>query len=208
VVRLERGRAAVLDSRARSVAMSVAELLLLAIGLAMDATAVAATRGFGARTIRIRELALVAFAFGGAQTLMPLLGSFAGARLGGAIEAYDHWIAWGILTGIGAKMLWEAREPARAPENAGDPLRIPVLLALALATSIDALAVGLSLPLLGARVLPAALTIGLTTAVLSALGLLAGKHFGSRIGRKLDVFGALVLIGFGLKILIEHLRAH
>jgi putative Mn2+ efflux pump MntP len=189
--------------------MSFAELLLLAIGLAMDATAVAASRGLAAPAIRARELARIALVFGGAQTLMPLLGALTSAQLGDRLAAFDHWIAWAILTAIGLKMLVEARAPRGPSAPPGDArafLRWPVLIALALATSIDALAVGLSLPLLGARLLPAVLTIGLTTALLSALGFAAGRRCGALLGRRLDVFGGLVLIGFGCKILVEHLR--
>lgn len=177
----------------------------------MDATAVAATRGMAARTLRLRHVLAVSLLFGGFQALMPCIGWLVGARIGPLIQAWDHWIAFLLLGAIGGKMLWEAR-PEHDAE--GKPVlsvdgsfRIQLLLVLALATSIDALAVGFTLPMLNAPFASSLVTIGVTTAVLSALGVLAGRRFGSALGRRLDAFGGVVLIGLGLKILIEHLSA-
>jgi putative Mn2+ efflux pump MntP len=139
---------------------------------------------------------------------MPLLGWYLGAQLGAVVEAWDHWIAFTLLVALGLKLLWEARtgdsDPQRPP---GDPFGLRVMTLLAIATSIDALAVGVTLPMLGAPLAPTIATIGLTTALLSALGLIAGRHFGARLGKRLDVAGGLVLIALGTKILIEHLHA-
>ena len=189
--------------------MSFASLLLLACGLAMDATAVAATRGLAASALTWRHAVACALYFGGAQALMPLLGWLVGNQLGHFVAAWDHWIAFVLLAGLGAKMLWEARDADEKEEGAPspDPFAPRVMIVLAVATSVDAFAVGLMLPLLGAPLGLAVLTIGVTTAVLSVAGLWAGRRFGALLGRRLDAFGGLVLIGLGSKILIEHLSA-
>ena len=183
---------------------------MLAIGLAMDATAVSAARGMAASVIRPRYVVLVAGLFGGFQALMPMLGWFVGKRLGPWVEAWDHWIAFTLLAAIGAKMLWEAREPSEASEPGGaesHPFGLRILCLLAVATSIDALAAGITLPMLNAPFGLSLLTIGVTTALLSAIGVVAGRRFGAILGRRLDIVGGLVLIGLGTKILFEHLGA-
>jgi putative Mn2+ efflux pump MntP len=184
-------------------------ILLLALGLAMDATAVAAARGLAAPRLRLRHVALVASLFGGFQALMPVIGWLVGRRVGPLVERWDHWIIFALLGGIGGKMLWEARETPdeSVPRSDGDVFDLRVLLLLAVATSIDALGVGVMLPMLHAPLLLSVVTIGVTTALLSALGLYAGRRFGSALGRKLDAAGGLVLIGLGCKILYEHLHA-
>lgn len=189
--------------------MNFRSILLLAVGLAMDATAVAGARGLAARRLRARDVALVALLFGGFQALMPLLGYFVGRRVGPALARWDHWIIFALLGGLGAKMLWEARTAGEADgAPAGDDVfDLRVLLALAVATSLDALAVGVTLPMLRAPLALSVATIGVTTAVLSALGLYAGRRFGAALGRRLDAFGGLVLIALGCKILAEHLLA-
>lgn len=186
-------------------------ILLLAIGLAMDATAVSAARGMAARVIRPRYVVLVASLFGGFQAFMPLVGWIVGKRIGPLVEAWDHWIAFVLLGAIGVKMLWEARAPlgpvepnARAESNL---FAVKPMCVLAVATSIDALAAGITLPMLDAPFLLSLLTIGVTTALLSAIGLIAGRRFGSVLGRRLDAAGGLVLIALGVKILLEHLGA-
>ena len=194
--------------------MGFGEILLLALGLAMDATAVSAARGLSVDAVHPRHMLLVALYFGGSQALMPLLGWALGAWLGPWLEAWDHWIAFVLLAFIGGKMLWEAwgdREDqgrdgddgAAEPER--DPFGWKLMLLLAIATSIDALAVGFTLPMLGAPFVSSLVTIGVTTALLSIAGLLAGLRFGAMLGKRLDVAGGLVLIGLGCKILLEHL---
>jgi manganese efflux pump family protein len=186
-------------------------ILALSLGLAMDATAVSAAKGLAVPRVLPRHVALVAVFFGGSQALMPLVGWGVGARLGPFVDAYAHWIAFGLLAAIGGKMLWEARpssavaDPAR-PGDAGDPFAVGPLSLLAVATSIDALAVGVSLPMLNAPLALTLVTIGLTTAATSALGLYAGRRFGALLGRRLDAAGGLVLIGLGVKLLVEHRR--
>lgn len=188
--------------------MKFGAILLLAVGLSMDAMAVAAARGLAVRQIRFRHVALVAAFFGGFQALMPLFGWLLGAAVGKAIAAWDHWVIFGLLGAIGGKMLWEAFHgdaPEELDESAAFSLK--VMLLLAIATSIDALAAGFALPLMGAPLGVSLLTIGVTTATLSALGLFAGQRFGAALGSRLDAVGGIVLIGLGLKTLLEHLSA-
>jgi putative Mn2+ efflux pump MntP len=192
--------------------LSFGAIFLLSLGLAMDATAVAAARGLAAPRIHPGQVLLVALLFGGFQALMPLLGWLVGSRVGPAVRDFDHWIAFVLLGAVGAKMLHEAYQQSQAPPESvkpnGDLFRLRVLLVLALATSIDALAVGLTLPMLGAPLLLSLATIGVTTALLSAGGLLVGRRFGALLGARLDIIGGLVLIGLGTRILIQHLGAH
>jgi putative Mn2+ efflux pump MntP len=184
-------------------------ILALALGVAMDATAVAAARGLAAPVVRVRHAVGVGLAFGGAQALMPLGGWLVGDRLGRLVSAWDHWIAFGLLTAIGAKMLWEARAAAtsEAGSEAGDPFGLRLILVLAIATSIDAFAVGVTLPIIGAPLALSIVTMGVTTALLSGAAVLLGRRFGARLGRRLDVAGGLIIIALGVKILVEHLRA-
>jgi manganese efflux pump family protein len=187
--------------------MSFGGILALAVGLAMDATAVAAARGLAAPAVRLRHAAMVAALFGVAQAAMPLLGWLLGSLIGPLVSAWDHWIAFALLSATGAKMLWEARgtESEKDPARGGDPFRLRVIVALAIATSIDAFAVGVTLPMLGAPLVLSLLTIGVTTALLSGLAVFLGRRFGAYFGRRLDALGGLVLIGLGVKILIAHL---
>lgn len=189
--------------------MDFPSLLALSVGLAMDATAVSAARGLAAPVLRVRHAATVAVFFGGFQAGMPLAGWALGSRLGPLVAAWDHWIAFVLLAGIGLKMLHEARSGAEAVRGRTDRelFGLRVMFVLAVATSIDAFAVGITLPMLDAPFALSLATIGVTTAVLSALGLVAGRRFGAILGRRLDAFGGLVLIALGGKILVEHLRA-
>jgi putative Mn2+ efflux pump MntP len=180
--------------------VSAGSILLLSVGLAMDATAAAAARGAAATSLRWRAVLAVALLFGGFQALMPLIGWAIGGAIGPRVEAWDHWIAFGLLAAIGLKMLWEARAAKPAADADGR-----VLVVLAVATSVDALAAGVTLPLVGAPLLPSIVTIGITTAVLSGVGYVAGRRLGAAIGGRLDAVGGLVLIGLGVKILAEHL---
>jgi manganese efflux pump family protein len=177
-------------------------ILVLAVGLAMDATAVAASRGLAAPAVRVRDVAAVALLFGGFQALMPLAGWLIGSRIGPFIERWDHWLVFAVLGSIGVKMLVDAWRGDGAPPA---DFRLTVLLVLAVATSIDAFAVGITLPLLGAPAVLTMVTIGITTAILSGVGVLAGRRFGALLGRRLDAVGGVVLILMGIKILLEHL---
>ncbi|MBX3184581.1 MAG: manganese efflux pump [Polyangiaceae bacterium] len=188
--------------------MSFPSILFLALGLGMDATAVAALRGMEVPRVLPRQVLTVALFFGGFQALMPLIGWVVGSQVGAWVEAWDHWVAFVLLGGIGGKMLWEAAhsDPETKPEP-GDPFGLKLMTLLAIATSVDALAAGITLPMLGAPLALSVITIGVTTAVLSALGLYAGRRFGALLGKRLDIAGGLALIALGTKILVEHLTA-
>jgi putative Mn2+ efflux pump MntP len=187
--------------------MSMSALVLLAFALAMDATAVAAARGLSALEVRYRDAAVIGALFGGFQAGMPLLGWMAGAAFGPAFEAWDHWIAFVLLVGLGARMLWEARGGADdgADGPGGEPFAVRALLPLAVATSIDAAAAGVTLPLLGAPLLTSIGTIGVVTAALSAGGALLGGRIGAMAGPRLAALGGVVLIGLGTRTLFTHL---
>lgn len=190
--------------------MSFLSILLLALGLAMDATAVAAARGLATPVLRWRHALTVAVCFGGFQAGMPVLGWLLGKQLGPIVEQWDHWIAFALLVGLGLKMLHEAKQGAEVPpddEAAHDRLfALQPMVALGVATSIDAFAVGITLPMLGAPFAVSIVTIGVVTAICSALGVYAGRRFGALVGKRLDVFGGLALIGLGAWILVDHLR--
>ena len=185
--------------------MRFGSILLLALGLAMDASAVSAARGLATPKLKPRHAVLVALLFGGSQALMPLLGWMLGQRLGPMVAAWDHWIAFVLLAGIGGKMLWEARGSAAADALPRDLFALREMFVLAIATSVDAFAVGVMLPMLDAPLALSLVTIGVVTAVLSVLALYAGRHFGAMLGRRLDAVGGLVLVGLGVMILVEHL---
>jgi putative Mn2+ efflux pump MntP len=197
--------------------MSVMSLLLLAVGLAMDAMAVSIASALAALRVRARDALLLAFMFGLFQALMPVIGWAVGAQFAKVIADWDHWLAFVLLGGIGTKMLHESlthRHPGVPParkEGQALPERNPFqmgrLTLMALATSIDALAAGVTLPVLEIRLMTAAAVIGGVTFVLCLLGVTVGRRFGEPLEGKLDIIGGLVLIGLGVKILIEHLSA-
>jgi putative Mn2+ efflux pump MntP len=185
-------------------------ILLLSLALSADAAAVAATRGLLVARLLPRYFLAVALWFGVAQAAMALLGCLLGQRFGAVLAAYDHWIAFVLLSALGLKMLHEARSPADAQAEdraAPDPFAARTMLLLALATSVDAFAVGVTLPLLNAPLLLTLSAIGIVTALMSAFGLAAGRRFGAALGKRVDAAGGLILIGLGAKILIEHLAA-
>ena len=173
----------------------------------MDAMAVSAAKGLAASEIRARHVALVAGLFGGFQASMPLAGWALGRHFGPLVADWDHWIAFVLLGAIGAKMIWEARAEEETGKACENPFALGTMFVLAIATSIDAFAAGITLPILNAPLALSLATIGTTTAGLSALGLFAGRRFGAALGRRLDVAGGLVLIGLGVKILVQHLAA-
>ena len=189
--------------------MRFGAILALSVGLAMDATAVSAARGMAVPRIRPRHVVLVAVFFGGFQALMPVIGWMVGSRIGPLVEAWDHWIAFVLLGAIGAKMLWESRDAKTAATlpTEEELFGLRVMLLLAIATSIDALAVGITLPMLDAPFALSVATIGVTTAAMCVGGLFVGHRAGAMFGRRLDFLGGLILIGVGTMILIEHLGA-
>lgn len=188
-------------------AMSTLSVVVLALGLAMDATAVAGARGLAAKRVRHRDAGLVALFFGGSQALMPVIGWAAGATFAATVSGWAHWVVFVVLGGIGAKMLHEARrgldDPVTDSSTVGvfDPRMLSLL---AVATSIDALAAGVTLGLARVNVAFACAVIGIVTAVLSFAGVHAGRRFGTRLGKRLEVLGGLILIGLGVKALVAH----
>lgn len=156
------------------------------------------------KSFNLRHAIVIALTFGAFQALMPLLGWLLGTRFAEYIESVDHWVAFGLLSVIGAKMLWEALRPGEDDEVDTDTLDLRELGVLAVATSIDALAVGISLAFLDVSIGGAAALVGVTTTVVAFVGVVVGRRMGARFGRPAEVFGGLVLIGIGTKILLEH----
>ena len=183
--------------------MGFFELFLIGIGLSMDAFAVAICKGLGMERINKRDALLLALCFGGFQALMPTLGFLLGYRFESFITSIDHWIAFILLALIGGNMIREALGKDEEHEN--DDFSFKAMLPLAVATSIDALAVGISFAFLGVDIVQAALLIGATTFVLSGVGIFVGNIFGSKYKSKAEFLGGAVLILIGLKILLEHL---
>ncbi len=182
--------------------MRFPELLFLAVGLSMDAFAVAITKGLSCKRITLKTVLIPGLWFGAFQALMPLLGYLLGVRFQQLVASVDHWIAFGLLTLIGVNMIREAKEEAGETDAA---LSMKAMLPLALATSIDALAVGVTFAFLSIAIVPAVTLIGCTTLVISCAGVYIGHRFGSRYERKAGVAGGAILIFLGVRILLEHL---
>lgn len=183
--------------------MSFWEWFLIAVGLSMDAFAVSICKGLSVGAVRARHALTAGLWFGGFQALMPFLGWLLGSRFQGLITSVDHWIAFVLLCAIGGNMVRESRTCGACGEM--DASFAPkVMLPLAVATSIDALAVGVTFAFLNVPIYAAIGLIGATTLLLSALGIKAGAMFGNKLGTKAELVGGLVLMGMGLKILLEH----
>lgn len=170
----------------------------------MDCFAVSICYGFLAKKIRWKPVLRMALFFGGFQAVMPLIGWLVGLSMKNLISEVDHWIAFGLLGFIGIKMIVEAIRKKEGAECIQFN-KISVLLSLSLATSIDALIVGMSFALLAVNIVMAVLIIGLTAAVFTVAGIIMGKRYGWLLGKKAEITGGIVLIGIGAKILIEHL---
>ena len=189
--------------------MGILELLILAVGLSMDAFAVSICKGLAMKKAAWKAQLCCGAWFGGFQALMPLIGYFLGSLFIDAISAIDHWIAFALLAIIGINMLKEALEKKDEsgdnPEKDAD-LSVKTMFLMAVATSIDALAVGISLAMVGSvNIWLAAAFIGICTCLLSALGVTIGNVFGSRYEKKAELAGGVILILLGVKILLEHL---
>ncbi len=183
--------------------MSVIELLVLALGLSMDAFAVSICKGLSVPKLQAKHCLICGVYFGGFQALMPLIGWALGIRFQSMITNIDHWIAFVLLAVIGANMIKESFSKEEECPDASFGFK--TMLTLAVATSIDALAVGVTFAFLDVSIVPAVLLIGATTFVCSAVGVKIGNVFGNRFQFKAEFLGGLVLIAIGLKILIEHL---
>ena len=183
--------------------MSFVELLLIAIGLSMDAFSVSICKGLTTKKFSWRMALVCGLWFGFFQALMPIIGYFLGAQFQEMIEAYDHWIAFGLLFLIGANMI---REAVWGKEESQDgSLGFKTMLLLAIATSIDALAVGVSFACIRVKLWSSVIVIGLTTFAFSVLGVKIGNVFGSKYEKSAGIIGGIILILIGLKILLEHL---
>ena len=185
--------------------MGLGELILLAVGLSMDAFAVSICKGLASSKASLLGSLTCGVWFGGFQALMPLIGFFLGALFASAIEAFDHWVAFILLAIIGLNMLKEAFSSEEGEQHDAD-FSAKTMFVMAVATSIDALAVGISLAMAGNVNIWMAITlIGVTTFVLSAIGVKVGNIFGSRYEKRAQALGGFILILLGLKILLEHL---
>ena len=183
--------------------MTFIELLLIAIGLSMDAFSVSICKGLTTKRFSWRMALLCGLWFGFFQALMPVIGYFLGAQFQELIEAYDHWIAFGLLFLIGANMIREAL--SKKEESANGDLDVKTMFLLAIATSIDALAVGVSFACIQVKLWSSVLIIGITTFLFSVLGVKIGNVFGSKYEKSAGIIGGIILILIGLKILLEHL---
>lgn len=184
--------------------MNLWELFIIAVGLSMDAFAVSICKGLSVCKVKIKHTLCVGLYFGAFQALMPFLGYILGVKFQGYIVSFDHWIAFILLSLIGINMIREARDE---DESIDSSFSIFAMLPLAIATSIDALAVGVSFACLQVDIIPAVMFIGVITFVLSMVGIKVGNIFGCKYKSKAEIMGGIVLIAMGLKILIEHLMS-
>ena len=183
--------------------MGILELIVIAIGVSMDAFAVSVCKGLSVRTLRSRYVFSVAMWFGGFQALMPLLGYFMGVSFADYVTEFDHWISFVLLGIIGGKMIKESLCDESVEVNPDFSFR--TMFVLAVATSIDALAVGVSFAFLQVEIWLAVMLIGVTTAAFSGLGIIIGHRFGARYKSKAEFAGGVILVMIGLKILLQHL---
>jgi len=184
--------------------MDFITITVIAIALAMDAFAVSIVSGAAYKQLHVKHTIRIALFFGAFQALMPLIGYLAGLTVQEYIADYDHWIAFALLSGVGAKMIYESFK-IRPAKNNFDPANTLVLLVLSVATSIDALAIGLTLSVLEISIIIAVIIIGVVTFVLSYAGVMVGKKFGHFFENRIEAAGGVVLIVIGLKILLQHL---
>lgn len=185
--------------------MGYPDIILIGIGLAMDCFAVAICYGMTCAKPRWSRVLRMAAFFGGFQGLMPVVGWLAGISLKSSIAAIDHWIAFGLLGFIGIKMVVEALRHKEEDDNGVRYEQLRVLISLSIATSIDALIVGLGFAFLEVHILGAVLIIGLISALFTVIGIFIGKNVGKFLRKKAEIVGGVVLLGIGLKILLEHL---
>ncbi len=184
--------------------MGLVTLFLLAVGLCFDTFAVSVSSGLLRKEIVFWQAVRIAFILAVFQALMPVLGWLGGITIKNWIEPFDHWVALGILTILGVKMLIESQK--KSEDKNINPLDIKVIISMALATSIDAFAVGISFAIIEVNMIIAVLIIGSVTFIASMLGILFGKKTGSHFGQKMEIIGGLILIIIGIKIFMEHFQ--
>ncbi|MCL2639908.1 MAG: manganese efflux pump MntP family protein [Phycisphaerales bacterium] len=185
--------------------MNIWLIIGIALGLSMDAFAVAVATGLTLPKLTNRHIFRLAFHFGLFQCLMPIIGWYTGRTVSGHIQRYDHWIVFSLLAFIGGKMLWEAVHRHPSERKTTDPTRGLSLITLSVATSLDALAVGLSLALLQVSIWLPSIIIGIIAGTLTAIGIIFGSRLGDRFGHWAEIIGGIVLIGIGTHTLISHL---
>ena len=183
--------------------MGLIELFLIAVGLSMDAFAVSVCKGLAMPRCTFKKAAIVGLWFGGFQALMPAIGYILGAQFQETIASIDHWIAFVLLALIGGNMIHEALD--NDEEEADASLDVKTMFLLAVATSIDALAIGITFAFLKVNIIPAVCFIGIVTFIISFAGVKIGNVFGARYKNKAEIVGGIILILLGLKILLEHL---
>jgi len=181
--------------------MSTLELIILAVGLSMDAFAVSICKGLSVAKVKTSHVLAAGLWFGGFQALMPVIGYYLVSSFTKYIQTFDHWVAFILLLIIGLNMLKESRHP----EQVDDDFSFKTMLVMAVATSIDAMSVGISFAFLPVNLWLAVTVIGVTTFIFSAVGIMIGHAVGCRFGAKVKVIGGLILIGIGVKILAEHM---
>ena len=184
--------------------MGIVEITLLGIGLAMDAFAVSICKGLSMKKMNWKNTIIIALYFGIFQALMPVIGYFLGTTFEGLVTKFDHWIAFALLLAIGGSMIKEAF--SKDEENKNDKVDFKTMSVLALATSIDALAVGITFAFFEVNVLLAVTIIGLITFIISIIGVKIGNGFGDKYQSKAELMGGIILILLGIKILLEHLN--
>ena len=183
--------------------MDIVSVVIIAIGLSMDSFAVSITNGLTIRNLNFRKVLIITLSLALFQALMPLLGWFVGSGAEKYITEFDHWIAFLLLSVIGLKMIIEGIKKNGDSEKSD--FKIPILIGQSIATSIDAFAIGISFAILSSSILIPILIIGVVTFIFSLLGISLGKFFGNKFGKSVEIFGGLVLLSIGIKILIEHI---
>lgn len=180
------------------------EVIVISIGLAMDAFAVSVCKGLAMQKLNFKKMIIIALYFGAFQGIMPLIGFLLGSNFESLVTKIDHWIAFVLLSFLGIKMINDALKSDCECENFNDSVDFKTMVVLAIATSIDALAVGITFAFLKTNLLAVVLSIGLITFVLSAIGVWIGNKFGNKYEKKAQIVGGLILIVMGIKILFEH----
>ena len=184
--------------------MTLIDIFFLAVALAMDCFAVSITCGIIAKRLVLKIVLLTAFMFGLFQAVMPLLGWLGINSFSSSFQAFDHWIAFGLLGFLGVKMILDGIKPDEEENKHLNPSKFSTILTMSIATSIDALAIGVSMAFLGVNIWSAVLLIGITTGLFSFVGVYIGKFFGCRYKSKAEFVGGFILFAMGLKILLEH----
>ena len=183
--------------------MGAIEILLISIGLAMDAFAVSVCKGLAMKKMSWKKAIIIGLYFGIFQAVMPVIGYFLGTTFERFITYVDHWVAFILLVGIGINMVKEAFD--KESENRNDNVDMKTMLVLSIATSIDALAIGITFACLKIHIVMPVITIGLITFIISVIGVKIGNQFGDKYGKKAEIMGGVILILLGIKIVLEHL---